>query len=318
MAYILGSSQGSNQSETLSFINGRESEKAIRSLIKKHQMTNETNQPIIHIHAIVRACDESLLARDRYWQLAAVEVFLICEYLIANHRIEITNLINKDIRIGTFNIDKNDDLSNNLEESDNGIIVDEAEIGNGAYSGDRCNIGHKQSHMMMTICLLNENEKVLKPEHQYCICLYIGREKYRDLAKIGELFHHQLSNLKNNRICSGLWIRLGLRSKIRTLVLGFDLDFEGLTLASGFDLDFKGLQLQIRPELRRFRKLKDFLFKGSGLWIRLGLRSKIRTLVLGFDLDFEGLTLASGFDLDFKGLQLQIRPELRRFVSEDI
>ncbi|PKB93142.1 hypothetical protein RhiirA5_485646, partial [Rhizophagus irregularis] len=206
---------------------GRESEKAIRSLIKKHQLSDETNQQIIHIHkikldfngesiiltynlpdnkneltkidAIVRACDESLLARDGYRRLAAVEAFLIREYLIANRRVEITNLINKDLRIGTFNINKSDnDLLNHLE-FDDGIIVDEAEIRNGAYrsiytilqtliplwkesslaiinsgdtlklklGGDDRNVGHKQSHVMMTICLLNEGEEVLKLEHQY-------------------------------------------------------------------------------------------------------------------------------------------------------
>lgn len=32
------------------------------------------------------------------------------------------------------------------------------------------------------------------------ICLYIGREKYEDLAKIGHLFQHQLSDLKDNGI----------------------------------------------------------------------------------------------------------------------
>ncbi len=137
---------------------GRESGKAIRSLIKKHRLTDETNQPIVHIRkieldfngksiiltydnkneltkidAIVRACDESLLVHDGYRWLAAVEAFLIREYLIANCRIEITNLINKDLRIRTFNINKSDDdLSNHLE-SDGGIIVDEAEIGNDTY-----------------------------------------------------------------------------------------------------------------------------------------------------------------------------------------
>lgn len=206
---------------------GRESGKAIRSLIKKHQMTNEINQPIVHIckielnfngesviltykppdnkselakiDAIVRACDESLLARDGYRRLAAVEAFLVREYLIANRRVEITNLINKDIRIGTFNIDKSDDdLFNNVESVD-GIIVDEEEIGNGAYrsiytilqtlipiwkkaspaiinpgntlklklGGDGRNVGRKQSHVMMTICLLNEGDEILKPEHQH-------------------------------------------------------------------------------------------------------------------------------------------------------
>ncbi|RIA90530.1 hypothetical protein C1645_823240 [Glomus cerebriforme] len=139
-------------------------------------MTNETNQPIVHIHKI--------------------ELDFNGE---TNHRIEITNLINKDIRIGIFNIDKNDDLSNNLEKSDDGMIVDEAEIGNGSpaiinnddilklkLGRDRHNVGHKQSHVMMLICLLNEGEKVLKLEHQYCICLYVRCEKYGDLAKIEE------------------------------------------------------------------------------------------------------------------------------------
>lgn len=205
---------------------GKESGKAIRLLINKHRMTNEVNQPIVHmrkielefngeiivlsynpfdkielikIDAIVRACDESLLARDGYRRLAAVEISLIREYLIANRRTEITNIINKDIRIGIFNIDKNDDLSNNLEESDDGIIVDEEEIGNGVYKsiytmlqtlipiwkqsspaiinpgdtlkiklgGDGRNVGRQQSHVMVTFCLLNEGDGVLTPEHQY-------------------------------------------------------------------------------------------------------------------------------------------------------
>jgi hypothetical protein len=206
---------------------GKESGKAIDSLIKKHQMTTKTGQSIVHIRkielefngetifltykpsnkeseitkidAIVRACDESLLARDGYRRLAAVETSLIREYLIANRRIEITNLINEDIKIGTFNISKSDDLSNNLEETDDDIMVDEEEIGNGAYKsiytmlrtlipiwkqsssaiikpgdtlklklgGDGRNVGRKQSHVMVTFCLLNEGEEVLKPEHQY-------------------------------------------------------------------------------------------------------------------------------------------------------
>ena len=205
---------------------GKESGKAISYLIKEHRMTTRTGQPIVNIRkieldfngetiiltykppnkeseitkidAIVRACDESLLARDGYRRLAAVEISLIREYLIANRRIEITNLINEDIKIGTFNIGKSD-LSSNLEESDDGIIVDEAEIGNGAYrsiytmlrtlipiwkqaspaiikpgdilklklGGDGRNVGRKQSHVMITFCLLNEGEEVLKPEHQY-------------------------------------------------------------------------------------------------------------------------------------------------------
>ncbi|CAB4435955.1 unnamed protein product [Rhizophagus irregularis] len=43
-------------------------------------------------------------------------------------------------------------------------------------------------------------KEVLKPDHQYCICLYVGREKYEDLAKVGQLFQNQLFDLKNNGI----------------------------------------------------------------------------------------------------------------------
>ncbi|CAB5344260.1 unnamed protein product [Rhizophagus irregularis] len=53
---------------------------------------------------------------------------------------------------------------------------------------------------MITFCLLNEGKEVLKPDHQYCICLYVGREKYEDLAKVGQLFQNQLFDLKNNGI----------------------------------------------------------------------------------------------------------------------
>ncbi|RGB22425.1 hypothetical protein C1646_776118 [Rhizophagus diaphanus] len=31
-------------------------------------------------------------------------------------------------------------------------------------------------------------KEVLKPDHQYCICLYVGREKYEDLAKVRQLY----------------------------------------------------------------------------------------------------------------------------------
>ncbi|RHZ48734.1 hypothetical protein Glove_543g97 [Diversispora epigaea] len=125
---------------------GKESGKEIRSLIKKnyfngesvilnYKSPNEKNE-LNKIDAIVRACDESLLARDGYRQLAAIEPCLIWEYSIANRRIEITNKINKDIKIGTFNIDKNENLFDNLEnleKSDEDIIINDVEIGNGVY-----------------------------------------------------------------------------------------------------------------------------------------------------------------------------------------
>lgn len=190
-------------------------------------MVTETGQPAISIHnieldfngeivnliykkdiepkkldAIVCACDESLLARDGYRHLAAVESHLIREYRIEEHRNYITNIINKKIRIGTFNINNNQlnnidfDISN---QSDEGILVKETEIGSGAYRSistlletlipiwkntsppilkegdtiilkigcDGRNVGRKLNHVMFTFCLLNEKENVLKPDNQY-------------------------------------------------------------------------------------------------------------------------------------------------------
>ena len=157
------------------------------------------------LDAYVRACDEALLGRDGYRRLAAVEARLIREYQVAQRRIEITKLMNDQIHIGTFNLNKElnqqptlDDDDESQDNSDR-IIVDEQEIGNGVYrsvriflqklipiwnksvlpilqpgdtinlklSGDGRNVGRKQNHVMMTVCLLNEKDEVLKPDHQY-------------------------------------------------------------------------------------------------------------------------------------------------------
>jgi len=156
------------------------------------------------LDAYVRACDEALLGRDGYRRLAAVEAQLIREYQIAQRRIEITKSINDQIQIGTFNLNKELDQQPILDEEESqdntdGIIVDEQEIGNGVYrsirtllqilipiwnksnpqvlqvgdtinlklGGDGRNVGRKQNHVMITVCLLNEKDDVLKPDHQY-------------------------------------------------------------------------------------------------------------------------------------------------------
>ncbi|GBB87928.1 hypothetical protein RclHR1_14410004 [Rhizophagus clarus] len=210
---------------------GKESEQELLSLIAKHHKTTETGQPIVHIRkieldfndetinlsyqhdsnepkkldAIVWTCDESLLARDSYRQLSAIESHHIRKYHVEKHRIGISNNMNNKIRIGTFNIDNNIDDFDISEQSEEEILVEETEIGNGdiihlKFGGDGRNVGRKQKHVMMTLCLLNEKKEVLKSDHQYCFCLYVGCEKYENLEKIGQLFQHQLFNLKNNRI----------------------------------------------------------------------------------------------------------------------
>jgi hypothetical protein len=159
----------------------------------------------LKLDAYVRACDEALLGRDGYRRLAAVEARLIREYQVAQRRIEITKLINEQIPIGTINLDKELNQQPILDDGEehqgnpDGIMVDEQEIGNGVYrsirnllqifipiwnrsnpptlqpgntvylklGGDGRNVGRKQNHVMITICLLNEKDEVLKPDHQY-------------------------------------------------------------------------------------------------------------------------------------------------------
>ncbi|PKY31990.1 hypothetical protein RhiirB3_449879 [Rhizophagus irregularis] len=214
---------------------GRNAYKKVKNLILKHRMVSESEEPICirsielengnniinikynslldltRLDAYVRACDEALLSRDRYRRLAAIEARLIREYQVAHRRIEITKLINNQINIRTFNLDKGLDQQSILDDDDepqgnpDGIIVDEQEVGNGdtinlKLSGDGRNVGRKQNHVMLTFCLLNEKDEVLKPDHQYCICLYVGKEKYETLAKVGHLFKLQLLDLQENGI----------------------------------------------------------------------------------------------------------------------
>ena len=90
-----------------------------------------------------------------------------------------------------FNIDNNIDDFDMSEQPEEGILVEETEIGNGAYRsiqtllkvlisiwknasppilnqgdtinlkirGDGRNVGRKQNHVMITFCLLNEKKK---------------------------------------------------------------------------------------------------------------------------------------------------------------
>jgi hypothetical protein len=204
---------------------GKEAHKKVKQLILKHQMILESGKPmcirnmeleyenqivnikynstldVIRLDAYVRACDEALLGRDGYRRLASVEARLIREYQIAQRRIEITKLINNQVRIGTFNLDKELTQQPILDDDEfqgnsDGIVVDEQEIGNGVYrsvrsllkvfipiwnksilqpgdtinlklGGDGRNVGRKQNHVMITVCLLNEKDEVLKPDHQY-------------------------------------------------------------------------------------------------------------------------------------------------------
>ncbi|GES91544.1 hypothetical protein GLOIN_2v1481704 [Rhizophagus clarus] len=241
---------------------GSEVQKAVNQLVVKHKLINSSGQPIVYIRcieldykenqvyirfkdsnptmttqtrldAVVRVCDKALLCRDGYRHLAAVVPFLFREYLVSDRRNEINKIINIQVPIEIFNVDREVyDLSSVNDNLDDDILIDDHEIGNGAFrslltllnvlipvwktgerptikpgdtlyiklGGDGRNVGRKQNHVMMTFCLLNEGDEVLKPSHQFSICLYIGKEKYETLANVGKIFASQLAELKDNGI----------------------------------------------------------------------------------------------------------------------
>jgi hypothetical protein len=216
---------------------GNDVQDAVNQLIVKHKLTDSSGQQIVYVRsveldykenqvyirfkdldstanqtrldAVVRACDEALLGRDGYRHLAAVVPILFREYLVANRRNKINEIINAQIPVETFNIDQeihDDQLNiNNINEHISDILIDDCEIGNGAFrsllvllktlipiwkagenpiiipgdtlyiklGGDGRNVGRKQNHVMMTFCLLNERDEVLKPSHQFRYFFYI-------------------------------------------------------------------------------------------------------------------------------------------------
>ena len=143
---------------------GNDVQKAVDQLIIKHKLTNSSGQPVVYVRcieldfkedklcikfkdpnpaitqirldAVVRACDEALLSRDGYRHLAAVALILFREYLVANRRNEINKLINAQIHVGIFNLNQEINDQSNIDDFDeytNDILVDNHEIGNGAF-----------------------------------------------------------------------------------------------------------------------------------------------------------------------------------------
>ncbi|GET55161.1 hypothetical protein GLOIN_2v1824261 [Rhizophagus irregularis DAOM 181602=DAOM 197198] len=217
---------------------GEDVHKAVDELIIKHKLTNVSGESIIHLQqigfdykenqvcikfkdpdpmaiqtrldAIVRVCDEALLSRDGYRHLAATVLSLF------HQDINQINDHNSDVHTGDILVN-NYEVGNEAYRSlsillkvlipvwkggKNPVIISEDTL----YiklGGDGRNVGRKQNHVMITFCLLNEKDNVLKPDHQYSICLYIGKEKYETLDKVGKIFAVQLADLKESGIIDG-------------------------------------------------------------------------------------------------------------------
>jgi hypothetical protein len=140
-----------------------------------------------HCDAILRAIDECLISRKGYRRLAMVDQNLEREYNIENRKHQINEIMNSLIPIHDCKFD----LSNNNSSNDQNGLCSFRSIKNllnvlvpiwkkGSspilVSGDTIKLklggdGHivtnQYSHVMFTLCLLNEKDEVLKPNNQY-------------------------------------------------------------------------------------------------------------------------------------------------------
>jgi len=164
------------------------------------QSSKSRNQ--IKLDSIVRACDEALISRDDYRRLAKVNPQMEREHLVSERKAIINDEMKKQISIITFKINKSIQIISPLENQYEYIgeaIINDKDINNGAYrsitdilkimvpvwlkstppviksgdtlflklGGDGRNVGRNQNHVISTICLLNEKDEVLKPNHQF-------------------------------------------------------------------------------------------------------------------------------------------------------
>src|SRR5438045_2032519 len=169
-------------------------------MVELHFCSDNVTDFMQHLDSIVRACDETLISRDGYRRLAKAIPNLVREHVIEKRRNEITKTIKALIPIKLFNIHSIIDVNDNENQQNiNGIKFNDDDVGNGAYrsiislldiivpilttstppvlkvgdkiniklSGDGRNVGRKQKHVMLTMCILNEGEMVLNPTHQY-------------------------------------------------------------------------------------------------------------------------------------------------------
>ena len=172
-------------------------------IVELHFRSDNMTDFTQHLDSIIRACDETLISRDGYRRLAKAVPNLIREHVIEKRRNEITKTMKVLIPIKLFdihnmNLDNDDDNDENQQDISD-IEFNDDNVGDGAYrsiislldiivpilttstppvlkvgdkiniklSGNGRNVGRKQKHVMLTMCILNEGEAVLNPAHQY-------------------------------------------------------------------------------------------------------------------------------------------------------
>ncbi|RIB11958.1 hypothetical protein C2G38_2202024 [Gigaspora rosea] len=149
----------------------------------------------LQTQAIVKSIDRGRISQDAYRSLARLDESLIRAGAIYDMRQEITNRVNKIIPISLVDIDQPASFEPITEESNitNPITVSNviASIGKGVLkprntlhlriSGDGRNVGKKVKHVMITVALLNNLDKLHKPESHYSLVLFPSMENYHSL-----------------------------------------------------------------------------------------------------------------------------------------
>lgn len=162
---------------------------------------------ITHCDAVLRAIDECLISRQGYRRLAMVDPNIEREYHIEERKHQINKIMNSLIPIHNYtikitsssldqsreNLDPPNINSNNAQSNNNdqnglcsfrsikdllNILVPIWKKGSSPIlafgdtiklklGGDGHIVTNQYSHVMFTVCLLNEKDEVLKPSNQY-------------------------------------------------------------------------------------------------------------------------------------------------------
>ena len=141
---------------------------------------------MVYCDAIIRAVDECLISRDGYRRLAMVDPRIEREYRIEGRKHYINETMNSLIPIHDYIIGSSRNNDNNQDglcsfrsvkalldilvpiwkKGSSPILVSGDTI-NLKFGGDGHIVTHQYSHVMFTMCLLNEKDEVLKPSKQY-------------------------------------------------------------------------------------------------------------------------------------------------------
>ncbi|PKK72751.1 hypothetical protein RhiirC2_776824 [Rhizophagus irregularis] len=170
---------------------------------------------MVHCNAILRAIDECLISRDGYQRLAMVNPRIEREYLM-NSLIPIYDSIIKIPASPSNQSKKHKERENdNIEDlgssgnSGSSSILTPGDTIKLKFGGDGHIVTHQYSHVMFTVCLLNEKDEVLKPKKYEYLLLAVSQfinelDEIKDATKREQIIGVYLSGVKQKIISTQL------------------------------------------------------------------------------------------------------------------